>query len=81
LLKRLLLPLVLPCLLAPVSSADITVEMVLVGNPGNGLDAGNTSEPFHGRVDHEYSIAKYETTNAQYAALLNAVAATDTNGL
>ncbi|HJO23186.1 MAG: hypothetical protein QF890_10985 [Myxococcota bacterium] len=28
-----------------------------------------------------FQIAKYETTNAQYTTFLNAVAATDTNGL
>lgn len=58
------------------------VEMVKVGNAGNGTDAGNTSEAsVYGAVPYEYSIGKFEVTLAQYAAFLNAVAKTDTHGL
>ncbi len=58
------------------------IEMVTVGNPGNGPDAGNTSEPnTYGAVAETFQIGKYEVTNAQYAVFLNAVAVTDTYGL
>ena len=58
------------------------IEMVTVGNPGNGADAGNTSEPnTYGAVAETFQIGKYEVTNAQYAVFLNAVAVTDTYGL
>lgn len=58
------------------------IEMVKVGNAGNGTDAGNTSEAsVYGAVPYEYSIGKYEVTLSQYTAFLNAVAATDTFGL
>ncbi|MDC0251754.1 formylglycine-generating enzyme family protein [bacterium] len=58
------------------------IEMVTVGNPGNGPDAGNTNEPnTYGAVAETFQIGKYEVTNAQYAVFLNAVAATDTYGL
>ena len=57
-------------------------EMVTVGNVGNAADAGNASEAsVYGAVPYEYSIGKYEVTLAQYAAFLNAVAATDAFGL
>ena len=52
------------------------MEMVPVGNPGNAPDTTG-----YGAVDYEYSIGKYEVTNAQYAEFLNAVAVTDPNGL
>jgi formylglycine-generating enzyme required for sulfatase activity len=56
--------------------------MVTVGNPGNGPDAGNTSDPnTYGAVAETFQIGKYEVTNAQYVAFLNAVAVTDTYGL
>lgn len=58
------------------------IEMVTVGNPGNGADAGNTSEAsVYGAVAGAFRIGKFEVTNSQYVAFLNAVAATDTNGL
>jgi formylglycine-generating enzyme len=58
------------------------VEMVKVGNAGNGTDAGNASAvSVYGEVPYEYSIGKYEVTLAQYAAFLNAVAATDVHNL
>jgi sulfatase modifying factor 1 len=52
------------------------LEMVTVGNPGNTADSTT-----YGAVPYEYSIGKYEVTLAQYAAFLNAVAATDAYGL
>jgi formylglycine-generating enzyme len=58
------------------------VEMVTVGNAGNGTDAGNASEPgVYGSVPYEFKIGKFEVTLAQYTAFLNAVAATDAYGL
>jgi formylglycine-generating enzyme len=55
--------------------AQITIETVTVGNIGN---AANGS---YGAVAYEFQIGKYEVTNAQYAAFLNVVAATDTYSL
>ncbi len=58
------------------------IEMVTVGNAGNGTDAGNASEAsVYGAVAETFQIGKYEVTNAQYAVFLNAVAATDAYGL
>ena len=52
------------------------------------LDAGNLQDPLNsgsapgiGVVGYAYRIGKYEVTNAQYAAFLNAVAAADPNEL
>ena len=52
------------------------VDMVTVGNPGNAPDSTG-----YGAVNYVYQIGKYEVTNAQYTAFLNAVAATDNYGL
>jgi len=58
------------------------IEMVKVGNVGNAADAGNTTDPnVYGAVNYEYSIGKYEVSLAQYTRFLNAVAASDPNGL
>lgn len=54
------------------ASAAITIETVLVGNPGNPADSTG-----YGAVDYTYNIGKYEVTAGQYTAFLNAVAATD----
>jgi formylglycine-generating enzyme len=58
----------------------VAIATVTVGNPGN---PGKT-QPFQGTfgaVGYVYSIGKYEVTAGQYAAFLNAVAATDTYAL
>ncbi|NLX13204.1 MAG: SUMF1/EgtB/PvdO family nonheme iron enzyme [Phycisphaerales bacterium] len=55
----------------------ITIETVVVGNPGNA--AQPTAQL--GAVAYEYEIGKFEVTIGQYVAFLNAVAATDTYGL
>jgi len=69
----------LACLLAAPAGADtVTYEMVTVGNPGNANDPEGTG---NGRVDYSYQIGKYDVTIGQYAAFLNAVAATDTYSL
>jgi len=65
--------------LAPPASGLVTIDWVSVGDPGNDCDP--QVQGCFGAVAHDYQIAKYETTNAQYAEFLNAVAATDTNGL
>jgi len=57
-------------------SADVAIEMVTVGDPGNLPDTTG-----YGSVDHVYQIGKYEVTVGQYAEMLNAVAATDTHRL
>lgn len=53
--------------------AQITIETVTVGNAGNAADTSG-----YGAVAYTYDIGKYEVTNTQYAAFLNAVAATET---
>jgi formylglycine-generating enzyme required for sulfatase activity len=62
------------------------IEMVTVGNAGNADDPEDGDNKTggvqnFGAVADEFSIGKYEVTNAQYAVFLNAVAATDTYGL
>jgi formylglycine-generating enzyme required for sulfatase activity len=54
--------------------------MVTVGNAGNDADQDFGDGQF-GAVAGTFQIGKFEVTNAQYVAFLNAVAATDTNGL
>ncbi|MBE3123527.1 MAG: SUMF1/EgtB/PvdO family nonheme iron enzyme, partial [Planctomycetes bacterium] len=71
---------------ACAASADVfhmepgltSLEFVPVGNPGNAAD---TPKFGCGAVAYEYNIGKFEVTAAQYAAFLNAVAATDAYGL
>ncbi len=60
-----------------VRRIEAFTEMVTVGNPGNAAD---TATGF-GAVAYGYRIGKYEVTNAQYAAFLNAAAAADPNAL
>ena len=75
------------CLLAGSLYADIEIEMVSVGNPGNaGEWSGASSGPFppariSGAVGYTYNIGKYEVTAGQYTEFLNAVAGVDTYGL
>ena len=77
-----LLAAVVPFLLAHAASA-VTIEWVTVGDSGNTADTELMSDGTsgYGAVPYAYQIAKYETTNAQYAEFLNAVAVTDTNVL
>lgn len=58
------------------AAASVTMDWVTVGNAGN---AAHTTG--YGAVAYEYKIGKYEVTNAQYAAFLNATAQTDSYGL
>lgn len=62
-------------LLAPQPGQAVTIDTVPVGNPGNANDplTGN----LYGGVGYGYRIGTYEVTNSQYAAFLNAKAASD----
>lgn len=71
--------------LASTNAPAVTVDMVTVGNPGNvgrtdnyGSFGGSLT---FGAVNRPYRIGKHEVTISQYAAFLNAVAATDTYSL
>jgi formylglycine-generating enzyme required for sulfatase activity len=54
----------------------VTFEWVTVGDPGNACDPVGSGNCF-GAVGYTYRIATHEVTNAQYAAFLNAKAASD----
>jgi hypothetical protein len=58
---------------APIALAQIAVPTVPIGNPGNAADPATS----RGSVGYLYSIGTTEVTNAQYAAFLNAKAASD----
>lgn len=64
-------------LLAIRPTAAITIDTVTVGNPGN----ANNSLNGLGAVGYSFSMGKFEVTQGQYAAFLNAVAASDPYGL
>jgi formylglycine-generating enzyme required for sulfatase activity len=62
----------------------ITIPTVPIGNPGNPADMryiGFNHPDGVGSVGYPFRIGKTEITNAQYTALLNAVAAADPYGL
>jgi formylglycine-generating enzyme required for sulfatase activity len=75
------------CACAAGARAQVTIETVTVGNPGNagelsGVGAGGYGpDRICGAVDYVYNIGKFEVTAGQYTAFLNAVAKTDTYGL
>lgn len=58
---------------ASIASAQISMEWSTVGNAGNAPDPTTG----FGSVGYDYRIGTYEVTNGQYAAFLNAVAASD----
>ena len=62
-----------------LATGAIDVETVFVSNVGNPSDSRfmNDGTTGYGDVGYEYRIGKYEVTNDQYAAFLNAIA---TNG-
>ncbi len=66
--------------LAAATAPAPFIEMVTVSHAGNAGDQ-DFGDGHFGAVPYEYSIGKFEVTNSQYVAFLNAVAATDTNGL
>jgi len=59
-----------------VKAQSIAIDLVSVGYAGNVADSNGL-----GSVSYEYQIGKYEVTNGQYAAFLNAVAKTDSFAL
>jgi len=67
--------------------ADVVMETVAVGNPGNpgewsGESYGGTgSDAIVGNVNYTYNVGRYEVTAGQYCEFLNAVAGDDTYGL
>ena len=60
-------------LAATSALAQITIPTVPIGNPGNAADPATG----FGSVAYTYNIGSTEVTNAQYAAFLNAKAASD----
>jgi formylglycine-generating enzyme required for sulfatase activity len=70
-------------LLLALPAPAVTIDWVTVGDPGNPADTQvmNDGTSGYGSVPYVYRIAKHEVTNTQYAAFLNAVAASDPNGL
>jgi MYXO-CTERM domain-containing protein len=70
---------------AVTASAQITIPTVPIGNPGNAADTRSADGPyqgnFYGSVAYSYNMGTTEVTNAQYAAFLNAKAASDPHGL
>ena len=63
--------------------AASSIEWVPVGSAENPADSQVMSDGTtgYGSVSHVYEIARYETTNAQYAEFLNGAAKSDPNGL
>ncbi|RRJ95511.1 PEP-CTERM sorting domain-containing protein [Opitutaceae bacterium TAV4] len=57
-----------------LEAASINIPTVTVGDIGNAADSTG-----YGAVSYEYQIGKYEVTNGQYAAFLNAVDSTGAN--
>jgi len=75
-LKTTVLALTLTGLMAGNAPAVITIDSVLVGNPGNINDSTG-----YGGVSYDFFMGTYEVTLSQYTAFLNAVAATDAYSL
>lgn len=90
-IKRIhaLLAVVVVCTCAVVASANVVIDTVTVGNPGNAgelsgagaLPGGFGWPRICGAVGYTYNIGKYEVTAGQYTEFLNKVAATDPYGL
>ena len=62
-----------------LASAEVVIDWVTVGDPGNACDV--QPQGCFGSVAEPYRIGMFEVTNGQYVEFLNAVAATDSNGL
>ena len=60
----------------PVAIGQVTIQTVAVADPGNTADGSGL-----GAVSRRFRIGRFEVTNGQYVAFLNAVAASDPNGL
>jgi formylglycine-generating enzyme required for sulfatase activity len=76
---RTLLIAIVGLVVAGLAQGEVTFDWVTVGDPGNACDI--QPQGCFGAVAYEYRVSKYETTNAQYAEFLNAVADADPNGL
>ena len=65
------------------TAVAVTIATVPVGDPGNTADTASHSgySAGQGSVAYSYNIGMYEVSAGQYAAFLNAKAATDTYGL
>jgi formylglycine-generating enzyme len=70
------------------ASASVVIDWVTIGNPGNLAQSLNnrthiirTTGDGSGSVSYVYTMARNETSIADYTKFLNAVAATDTYGL
>ena len=61
-----------------VSAHAVTIDWVLVGDPGNAADTTGSPNPA-GAVADAFRIMKFEFTNAQYTDFLNAVDPNGTN--
>ena len=75
--KRILLSLVVLLAVTNVASAivvqGIDMDFVPIGNAGNGTDP--VTGDLYGAVAYDYSIGKYEVTNAQWNAFVSALGA------
>jgi formylglycine-generating enzyme required for sulfatase activity len=67
--------------LAGMAQANITIDTVTVGDVGNTADtvAHSMNPAGQGAVSYAYNIGKYEVTNSQYVAFLNAADAGGAN--
>src|ERR1043165_6314176 len=74
--RRVAVTVILACGMARAGIAAGTIGTVVGANASNLADASG-----FGSVSYDYRIGKYEVTHGQYAAFLNAVAATDTYSL
>ncbi len=63
---------------AQSARGEILIDTVPVGDPGNAKDVHGAG---WGTVDYLFRMGTYEVTNDQYAAFLNAKAASDPTGL
>jgi sulfatase modifying factor 1 len=72
-------------LAANPSAQAVTIDTVLIGNPGNPADTRYFIDAYHqdgvGSVGRSFNMGKTEITNTQYVEFLNAVAADDPYGL
>lgn len=78
-LVGIILLVIAPVVVAPATAATVTIDWVDVADPDNACDPQD--EGCFGAVSAFYRIAETEVTNAQYVEFLNAVAASDPNGL
>ncbi len=82
-MRKSLLVTALVALLANPATATVIIDWVPVANAGNAADTPSSYcyAASCGSVAYDYAISKYEVTNAQYAELLTAKAASDPLGL